>query len=346
MCAAFRWTARWGGTLVLMTTTPHPPPGRSDPPVHRPRREHLRGLLTGALAAVVGLLPWLATGARLPLQNLWAQDTLPAEMPRAALPISQYEATTILALLVIGAALAGAVTALRRRRTPLAPVALWPVLTGLALVQLAAVAQSFVVLARGLGLITPPATSGTAVLTAVDDRATLYLAGMLGGTLVCLVLGLVVTALLAHRSAAVVALGVGLVAVPLASWVVAWPGVTDVGGGGLLANTVVRWLPAVVVGLALGWCELRRRSHAVVWALDLALLWLLPATLTALTYAMGMRVLDGDLREMAAAAAQIFPLVLRESARGVMLALAIAVTVVLVRRGRLTRRDAEEERVR
>lgn len=324
-----------------MTTTPPPPDGRADPPP-RGRREHLRGLLTGAIAAVVGLLPWLASGARLPLQNLWAVEVLPDDMPRAALPISQYDATTILALLVVGAALAGAVTGARRRRAPLAPVALWPVLTGLAVVQLAAVAQSFVVLARGLGII-PPATSGTAVLTAVDDRATLYLVGMLGGTLVCLVLGLVVAALLAHRSAAVVALGVGLVAVPLASWIVAWPGATVAGGGGILANAVIRWLPAVAVGLALGWCELRRRSHAVVWALDLVLLWLVPATLTALTYAMGMRVLDGDLREMAVAAVQIFPLVLRESARGVMLAVAIAVTVVLVRRGRLTRRGAQEE---
>ena len=330
-----------GGTLVVMTTTPHPPDGRPDAPPSR-RREHLRGLLTGALAAVVGLLPWLASGARLPLQNLWALEVLPDDMPLAALPISQYDATTILALLVVGAGLAGAVTGVRRRRSPHAPVALWPVLTGLALVQLAAVAQSFVVLASGLGVIPPPA-SGTSVLTAVDDRATLYLAGMLGGTLLCLVLGLAVAALLAHRSSAVVALGVGLVAVPLASWVVAWPGATAVGGGGLLANAVVRWLPAVAVGLALGWCELRRRSHAVVWAIDLALLWLVPATLTALTYAMGMRVLDGDLRDMAAAAAQVFPLVLRESARGVMLALAIAVTVILVRRGRLARRGAPEE---
>ena len=34
-------------------------------------------LLIGVGAALVGLLPWIITGMRLPLQNLWASSTLP-----------------------------------------------------------------------------------------------------------------------------------------------------------------------------------------------------------------------------------------------------------------------------
>ena len=40
----------------------------------------------GAAAATLGLLPWLITGARLPLQNLWGTSTVPEEMPIGLLP--------------------------------------------------------------------------------------------------------------------------------------------------------------------------------------------------------------------------------------------------------------------
>lgn len=45
-------------------------------------------LPVGAAAAVLGLLPWIVTGMRLPLQNLWAADTAPDQMPVAFLPMS------------------------------------------------------------------------------------------------------------------------------------------------------------------------------------------------------------------------------------------------------------------
>lgn len=45
-------------------------------------------LLVGALVAVVGLLPWIVTGMRLPLQNRWAAETLPGDMPVALLPFN------------------------------------------------------------------------------------------------------------------------------------------------------------------------------------------------------------------------------------------------------------------
>lgn len=35
------------------------------------------GVALGVLSAALGLAPWLLTGARSPLQNLWAGEVLP-----------------------------------------------------------------------------------------------------------------------------------------------------------------------------------------------------------------------------------------------------------------------------
>jgi hypothetical protein len=43
----------------------------------------------------------------LQLQNLWAAEVLPAQMPVSFLPLSQYELTTLVALLTVGGAIAG-----------------------------------------------------------------------------------------------------------------------------------------------------------------------------------------------------------------------------------------------
>src|SRR4051812_47444441 len=81
-------------------------------------------LLLGAGSALLALLPWAITGMHLPLQQLWATDTLPDQMPTALLPFHQYYALTIAALMVIGATIAGiigrAVTAQHPRSALLA----------------------------------------------------------------------------------------------------------------------------------------------------------------------------------------------------------------------------------
>ncbi|MDJ0378729.1 hypothetical protein [Cryobacterium sp. PH31-L1] len=63
-------------------------------------------LVVGMLAAIVGLLPWLVTGMHLPIQNLWAADSVPEDMPIALLPFSQYTITLVVAVVVTGSALA------------------------------------------------------------------------------------------------------------------------------------------------------------------------------------------------------------------------------------------------
>ena len=72
-----------------------------------PGREALLGSLLGILAGLLGLAPWLISGARLPLQNLWGTEVLPEQMPVSLLPLSQYKLTTLVAFLTAGGAVAG-----------------------------------------------------------------------------------------------------------------------------------------------------------------------------------------------------------------------------------------------
>lgn len=280
------------------------------------------GVSIGLVAAFLGLGPWLVTGARLPLQNLWASEALPQDMPFVLLPISQYETTTILALLVTGAALAGFG---QRWWGSAVGARTWAVALGVGLVQVLALTQSLVEVARGLGLTDPGAFG------APDPRAALYLAGMLGGCVAALALGLAVCALAAHPPRAAAAIAAGLVAVPVAAWVSQWLVALTEPRVPMAAGMVQRWLPALVVGVALGLLGCATAQRALIWLLDLVLLLVVPASLTAVSYGLGMRVLNGDLVEMAAAAAQLFPLVVRVSVPPALLGLAIAVVLTLIR---------------
>ena len=99
-------------------------------------------LLIGAAGALVGLLPWLVTGARLPLQNL-AADQSTTDTPIALLPFSQYFLVTIVALLVVGAGAAGiAARALADRRPRFGTTLL---VTGMLVAQLISAVQSSVI---------------------------------------------------------------------------------------------------------------------------------------------------------------------------------------------------------
>lgn len=273
----------------------------------------------GFASGIIGLLPWLLKGGRLPLQNLWRSETPPDAMPLALLPVSQYSATTLLVLLLVGGVLAGGATRLLRRT---GRVEAWTVSAGLLLFQLAAVLQAFLVIADGLGIGRP----------GVDGRALLYFTGMLAGTIVSVLLAQGLFWLVSRRSVGPSALGLVLAAVPVASWIVG--AITVVGdpyGAALALGWVFRWLPAVIVGAVLGWCGVVPLRRLGVWAAGLAALWVTPALFTALSNALGMRVLDGDLREMAQIAITIFPAALRIGVGPVILAALLGAAIVLVR---------------
>lgn len=291
-------------------------------PAHsQPARGSVR-LLTisffiGLLAGILTLVPWLITGARLPLQNLWGSEVLPAQMPLALLPLSQYDAVALVGLLTSGGAAAGLAlrcwSPKRRGLTVLSAAA------GLLLVQVTATAQAFLVVGNGL---------------APGPRSHLYLAGLLAGVGAAIVASVVALLLLAARARAVAALGMGIMAVPFVFW--AESSVADLVGVHnvpLMVPVLWRWLPAVLVGAALAWCGFRPMNRLLVWPLNLAFLWVTPAMFAAIGSSLGTRVYAGDLQAMSEQGAGVFAAALApgRAVPAVLLALAIALAGSLLR---------------
>lgn len=268
--------------------------------------------LAGGAAAVVGLAPWLLRGARLPLQNLWAGG-LPDEAPVVLLPFSQYMVTSIFALLVVGGAMAGvAARALVSRRGGRGP-ALW-MGGGLLTVQLLAAVQTVAVVGPGLR----------------DGRdSSVYLAGIGGGVAVCLLVsaGTFVLVALAPRAGALFGLSTGAIAVGL------WLPIALVDPTGATAPMsllrAVTYVMPVLVGAAIVWAGVRTVGRVVSALVALVLVWLAPPLTTAITSALGTRILARDLDGMLEYGTGIF----RQASTDATLvreALAVAVVVAVV----------------
>jgi hypothetical protein len=250
------------------------------------RRGTLFGLGLGPVAAVVGLLPWLVTGMRLPLQNLWAGSS--DVMPRAFLPFSQYQPLLIVAMLVTGWAAAALAVRLLRPRVPGA------VALSLATVQGIALLQTLVVL-------TPRLQDRTA--------SVLYLAGLTSVVVFGVLVGVATFLLLTRPSRAAVVVGVSLAALALGQWFTGFfaPSAIFLSPGVVAAlNTVVRWLPPAAVGIALAWCGVRSRGWVPAGLVSLVFLWLVPAAATALVNSVGSRVLLRQPAELVGTAVDVF----------------------------------------
>lgn len=231
----------------------------------------------------------------------------------AFLPLSQYQTTTIVALLTLGGALAG--IAVRVWRPARRGLATGFAVAGMALVQGIAVVQAFTVLGAGLR---------------GDSMAAFYFTGLLAGTLTAIAAAAVALLMLAARSKPVAALGAGLMAVPAASWLAAAATyLAGPAGVPLLLTLAWRWLPAVVVGLALAWCGVRPSVRLLVWAANLLLLWLVPALFTSINYVLGTRGSLGDLGEMGLLASQLLAATLGpDGGGGPTVALALGIGLV------------------
>lgn len=287
-------------------------------PADSPVRARALPFAIGVGGGVLGILPWLIGGGILPLQNLWAAATMPEDMPFVLLPLSQYFATLLFSVLLLGGVFAGfAVHFVARRRA----IAVWPAALGVLLVHVIAVVQSFAVLAGGLGL----GRGG-------DSRVMLYFAGLLGGVIAAILLAQLGFWMTSRRSVGVVALGVVLAAVPFGDWVSrCFVAVTGEAFPLVFLPYLSRWLPAVIVGGALVWCGVRPAWRIVVWVAGLLAVWVVPALFTAIQYGLGMRVLDGNIPEMMQASVQVFPMVLAEVWQPVIVALVIGVVGTVVR---------------
>lgn len=188
--------------------------------------------LLGIGCAVVGLLPWLLGGMELPLQNLWADDTMIEHMPRVLLPFNQYYVAMLVSLLGFGAALAGLaarrLVARRDRRSAL------QVIGGMLLVQLIALAQTVAVVQGGL-------RQGTG--------SRIYLVGITGIVLLAMLIGLLASVLIALAPAPGALLGLTLGALTVTWW--ASTLVAAIVGQDALALGVQPLLAPVLVGIAI-----------------------------------------------------------------------------------------------
>ncbi|MFC7847649.1 hypothetical protein ACFUTU_04145 [Arthrobacter sp. NPDC057388] len=101
-----------------------------------------------------------------------------------------------------------------------------------------------------------------------------------------------------------------------------------------LPDQMTERTPAVIIGCALAWCGLRPARRAVVWLANLALLWVVPALLTSVSYVLGTRAPAGDLPEMLLMSRQILAATLGPAGvagPAVLLALVIALAGLGIR---------------
>ncbi|WP_143340411.1 hypothetical protein [Demequina sp. NBRC 110057] len=270
--------------------------------------------LCGVLAAALGILPWLVEGARLPLQNVWATEALPEDMPLALLPFSQYSLTTIAAMLVVGGAVAGAAERWLLARRGLGRRTL--VTVGLAATQLVCVAQTTVVTQAGIE---------------DSSRASVYLAGLALAAVVSVGVSVLVQRGIAGGGPAAGAMAATAGGIALGMWVAALAsalaGVASSPPAWVFA--VATWTPSVVAGIAVGVCGVSTVRRALGAVASLLGLWVLPAFATALSYAVGSRVYLQNPAELVPAAAQVFRLALgTDGGAPQRLLVAVAVAVV------------------
>jgi hypothetical protein len=239
--------------------------------------------LIGAGSALVGLLPWILTGMRLPLQNLWAASTMPEAMPISFLPLSQYFTTQLIGLLVMGFAV-GAVVA-RATRAHAGRSGWLFIGLGVVAVQLIAAIESFVVLTGGLR---------------DDSYSSLYVAALVATVALAMLVGNAMFLLIAVAPRAGATIGISVAAIAASLWLGALvrPLISAADGSGLWLLDVLRWTPAVIVGIGLAWGGLNTFGRILAAPFALAILWIAPAAVTAVDNAAGSRVLAHEPVQM------------------------------------------------
>lgn len=306
------------------------------PPTPGPGKT-LLGLACGSLAGLAGLLPWLIEGARLPLQNLWLDSTMPDDMPFALLPVSQYYAVRVVVLLAMGGVLSAPLLRLFRRRraagavtapTPSSPLLpdgeppAWPVHAGLLAVHVTAIAQTFIVLGDGLGVTGP----GRAL-------ASTYFWGMFTGTVLAAAIAQLALHLMASHHRGRPPLGLSLAAFPIALWLMEMVGaLSGVGAYPAKAADVVQWLPALIVAGALGWHGLPQGRWRALWAWSALALLTIPPAASAISTVLGTRAYAGNLELMLDLGLSTLVSSLSSAIGPVLLALALAAVIAVPRR--------------
>ena len=230
-------------------------------------------LPVGAAGAVIGLVPWLISGARLPPQVLWATTVRPEAMPFVLLPFSFVTVILIFSLLIVGSAAAG----IGGRSLRVRGWGLLLLVIGVLIVQIPATVQTAGVVEKGL-----------------QDRleSNVYLFALVAGTGLSILVGLVVTILVAGAPRAGALIGLTIGAIGMASWIGALIDPTRVGQG-LLADVlvIVPWIAPVLTGIAIAWTGIGTAGRVIAALCALVLVWVAPAVTTALFNALSNQVL-------------------------------------------------------
>jgi iron complex transport system permease protein len=328
----------------MTTSGPAAVPAPASPPGVIPGvRGALIALAAGVVAAALGLLPWIVAGLRLPPQNLWAEDvTSAADMPIALLPLNQYTAALLAAVIVVGGGVAGVAARILRPRLPRAGA--WLVVAGLVVAQAGALVQTARVTADGLGM-DDAQPAGIDRTGAVISEAQVYLVAFVAGTVAAIAVAAVVALVLALAPPGIAVVAAAVPAVLLAAWVSGAVPPTDVWSSPVapVLGAVARWVPPVALGLAIAATGLRGAGRIVGAAVAVVLLWAGSAAVTAVSSALGTRSLLRYPLELADYASGVFVAALGSPSRvlpelAVLLAVALA-GAVIVRRWR--RRHAD-----
>ncbi|KAA9148722.1 hypothetical protein F6B41_01620 [Microbacterium lushaniae] len=242
-------------------------------------------------AVILGLLPWLVTGLRLPLQNLWLLPTAPEDMPLVLLPFSQYSLVLIFAVLVVGAAVAGVVTrSLRNRLSRRGRMLLFGIVPAL---QLIAIVQTAVAVRSGL---------------AETGQAAVYLAALVGVSALSVLIGMLCQTLIAVAPRAGALLGLTIAAVAASSWIAGFLQPFTLYGPDWLLPVVglIAWVTPLLTGLAIAWTGVSSPGRVVAALASLIVVWVAPAAITGVSSAAGSRVLASDPAAMIEYALQVF----------------------------------------
>lgn len=227
----------------------------------------------GVGGAVIGLVPWLLSGARLPLQALWEMTTRAAAMPIALLPFSFTTVILVFSLLIVGAAAAG----IGGRAVQVRGWGLVLLTIGVLIVQVGATVQTYGAVRAGL-----------------QDRleSDVYLFALVAGTGLSILVGLIVTILVAGAPRAGALIGLTIGAIGMASWVSALLEPSLSGQGPLAATLVViPWVTPVLTGVAIAWTGIATAGRVLAALFALVLVWVAPAVTTALFNALSNQVL-------------------------------------------------------
>ncbi|WP_167138894.1 hypothetical protein [Diaminobutyricimonas sp. TR449] len=241
----------------------------------KPRRQLnvLWCFVIGVIAALIGMLPWLVTGMRLPLEKLWGNSASAAATPEAVLPFSQSMLTLIIGLIVTGSAIAG--VAARATRARHARHGLRAVVLGVIFVQIIVAAQATAVVMNGLEGST---------------WAGGYLASMIAVTVVSVLIGILVLLLIASSPVPGAMIGLSVAAIGAGIWVNALVApfgiIPDEATSSRLYN--VQWIPALIVGVASAWGGFRTVGRVSAAVAALLILWIAPAVLVVVRAVTGL----------------------------------------------------------